>query len=76
MKYTKSRDGIERITLVARKRVTRIERHDLAMLAKRRGQTLQEFLFCALEDGIIREQELDDAEDGDTEPRAASSGVE
>lgn len=62
MKYTRSKDGIERVTLIAKKRVTRTERHDLIALAKRRGQTLQEFLFCALEDGIAREQELDEAE--------------
>lgn len=62
MKYTRSKDGVERVTLLAKKRVTRTERHDLIALARRRGQTLQEFLFCALEDGIAREQELDEIE--------------
>jgi hypothetical protein len=62
MKYTRSKDGIERVTLVAKKRVTRTERRDLIALARRRGQTLQEFLFCALEDGICREWELDEGE--------------
>lgn len=62
MKYTRSKDGIERVTLIAKKRVTRTERHDLIQLARRRGQTLQEFLFCALEDGIAREWEIDESE--------------
>lgn len=62
MKYTQSKDGVERVTLTAKKRVTRAERHDLVMLARRRGQTLQEFLAFALEDGIRHEQELDEAE--------------
>ena len=62
MRYTRSRDGQLRTTLIARKRVTREERRELAELAKRREQTLQEFLFCALEDGIQRERELDEGE--------------
>lgn len=55
------------MTLIAKKRVTRTERHDLIALARRRGQTLQEFLFCALEDGIAREWELDEGESPERE---------
>lgn len=67
MKYTASKDGKLRVTLVAKKRVTREERRDLVALAKRRGQTLEEFLTFALEDGITHERELDEVDPPTTE---------
>ena len=58
MKYTRSKDGESRATLIVKKRVTREERRELVELARRQEQSLKEFLWHALERGIALEYEL------------------
>jgi hypothetical protein len=56
MKYTKSRDGIERANIIVKHRVTREDYVWLAARAKSMGMTVQRFLGACLDDGLNNDQ--------------------